>query len=248
MPGLSGLDLLRRTRGDQSRVPVIVITAFGEVETAVDAMRAGAFDYITKPLTANKSYHHRKSSRVRRDRDREPQLAPALERAIQFRESDWHVSANARRTRNNRARLPHGRDHTHYRRIRHGQRTRRPWHSLQWRAARASVYCRQLCGDSRGLIESECSVMRGARSRARWRTRKANSRKPTAHALPRRTAVSAMPPRYKTKLVRFFRTGSGAIRRERAAVRLTPASSRDRTEIADEIEDGSLRRRFVFSS
>lgn len=50
MPKLSGLELLRRTRAINRDVPVIVITAFGEVETAVEAMRAGAFDYITKPF------------------------------------------------------------------------------------------------------------------------------------------------------------------------------------------------------
>lgn len=50
MPGLSGLELLRRVRAINRDVPVTVITAFGEVETAVEAMRAGAFDYITKPF------------------------------------------------------------------------------------------------------------------------------------------------------------------------------------------------------
>ena len=50
MPGLSGLELLRRVRAINRDIPVIIITAFGEVETAVEAMRAGAFDYITKPF------------------------------------------------------------------------------------------------------------------------------------------------------------------------------------------------------
>lgn len=50
MPGLSGLDLLARLKAVQPEAPVIVITAFGEIETAVAAMRAGAFDYITKPF------------------------------------------------------------------------------------------------------------------------------------------------------------------------------------------------------
>ena len=50
MPKLSGLELLRRARAINRDVPVVVITAFGEVETAVEAMRAGAFDYITKPF------------------------------------------------------------------------------------------------------------------------------------------------------------------------------------------------------
>ena len=50
MPGLSGLELLRRVRAVGDEVPVIVITAYGDVETAVEAMRAGAFDFITKPF------------------------------------------------------------------------------------------------------------------------------------------------------------------------------------------------------
>lgn len=50
MPGLSGLELLRRVQAINKDTPVIVITAFGDVETAVEAMRAGAFDFITKPF------------------------------------------------------------------------------------------------------------------------------------------------------------------------------------------------------
>ncbi len=50
MPGTSGLQLcdeLHRTRPD---IPVVVMTAFGSLETAVAAMRAGAYDFITKPV------------------------------------------------------------------------------------------------------------------------------------------------------------------------------------------------------
>lgn len=50
MPQMSGLDLLRRTNAANSEIPVIVITAFSDVETAVEAMRHGAFDFITKPF------------------------------------------------------------------------------------------------------------------------------------------------------------------------------------------------------
>ena len=50
MPQLSGLELLRRVNAINHETPVIVITAFGDVETAVEAMRGGAFDYITKPF------------------------------------------------------------------------------------------------------------------------------------------------------------------------------------------------------
>jgi nitrogen regulation protein NR(I) len=50
MPRLGGLDLLRRTSADFPDVPVIVITAHGTVDSAVQALKAGAFDYITKPF------------------------------------------------------------------------------------------------------------------------------------------------------------------------------------------------------
>ena len=50
MPKLSGLELLEKIKGLNPELPVIVITAFGEVETAVAAVKAGAFDYINKPF------------------------------------------------------------------------------------------------------------------------------------------------------------------------------------------------------
>jgi DNA-binding NtrC family response regulator len=50
MPGMSGLELLKAIRSAYPDVVVIVATAFGTVETAVEAMKAGAYDYITKPV------------------------------------------------------------------------------------------------------------------------------------------------------------------------------------------------------
>jgi two-component system response regulator HydG len=50
MPGMSGLELLERLRGVNPFLQVIVLTAFGSVESAVSAMRSGAYDYMTKPV------------------------------------------------------------------------------------------------------------------------------------------------------------------------------------------------------
>jgi two-component system response regulator HydG len=50
MPGMDGMQLLRTLREQGSDVPVIVATAFGDVTAAVDAMRAGAEDFLTKPI------------------------------------------------------------------------------------------------------------------------------------------------------------------------------------------------------
>ncbi len=50
MSGLSGLDLLHRMRETRPQQAVILITAFGSVETVIDAMKAGALDYVIKPF------------------------------------------------------------------------------------------------------------------------------------------------------------------------------------------------------
>ena len=49
MPGMGGLELVRELRARRPRLPVIVLTAHGTVESAVECMRAGAFDYVLKP-------------------------------------------------------------------------------------------------------------------------------------------------------------------------------------------------------
>ena len=50
MPGMSGVELLRNIRAEYPEIIVILVTAFGTVENAVEAMKAGAYDYITKPV------------------------------------------------------------------------------------------------------------------------------------------------------------------------------------------------------
>jgi two-component system response regulator FixJ len=50
MPDMSGLDLLRRLRAASCTVPVIVITGHGDIQLAVEAMKAGAIDFLEKPF------------------------------------------------------------------------------------------------------------------------------------------------------------------------------------------------------
>ena len=52
MPEVSGLDLLRRIKNLAPQTPVVLLTAYGTVQNAVDAMREGAFDYLLKPFDA----------------------------------------------------------------------------------------------------------------------------------------------------------------------------------------------------
>jgi two-component system response regulator AtoC len=64
--GMSGIELCERVAANRPDIPVVVITAFGSLETAVQAIRAGAYDFITKPfqmevlrLTLERAIQHR---------------------------------------------------------------------------------------------------------------------------------------------------------------------------------------------
>ncbi len=50
MPGMSGLELLEKLKAQQPDLEVLLLTAFGSVETAVQAMKCGAYDYLGKPF------------------------------------------------------------------------------------------------------------------------------------------------------------------------------------------------------
>ena len=50
MPGVDGIEVLRRIKGFDENIPVILITAYSSVETAIEAMKLGAFDYVMKPI------------------------------------------------------------------------------------------------------------------------------------------------------------------------------------------------------
>jgi DNA-binding NtrC family response regulator len=74
MGRVSGLELCRRFADSWPDVPVIVVTAFGSLDTAVEALRAGAYDFITKPfelqalamVVERAHQHHRLKSEVKR--------------------------------------------------------------------------------------------------------------------------------------------------------------------------------------
>jgi len=81
MPGMDGLELLAKLRTIRPETPVVLMTAFGSIRSAVAAMRAGALDYVTKPFDSEA-------------------LLVALERALERRELEeenrWLRSAVAR--------------------------------------------------------------------------------------------------------------------------------------------------------
>jgi len=50
MPGMNGFEVLRKTKEINPGIDVVVMTAFGTIENAVSLMKAGAFDYLIKPI------------------------------------------------------------------------------------------------------------------------------------------------------------------------------------------------------
>ena len=58
LPGMSGLELIKRLRKSGSQLPVIVLTARTDVETIVQAMEAGADDYLKKPVYIEELFAH----------------------------------------------------------------------------------------------------------------------------------------------------------------------------------------------
>ena len=57
MPDCDGLNLLQAIRGGGIEVPVIILTAYGEVDTYLEAMNAGATEYLNKPIKSDELLH-----------------------------------------------------------------------------------------------------------------------------------------------------------------------------------------------
>ena len=85
LPNMTGLEMLRLIRRQDSNIPVIVMTAFGTVENAVEAMKAGAADFLLKPFSLDHlTTIVNKALEVRHLRDENRQLKEELGRRYQW--------------------------------------------------------------------------------------------------------------------------------------------------------------------
>jgi DNA-binding NtrC family response regulator len=86
LPGMNGLEFLQEARRANAALPFVVMTAYGSVETAVEAMKAGASDYVLKPFTmAEMKLVVRKELDVQSVRDENRSLKEALGQRYQYR-------------------------------------------------------------------------------------------------------------------------------------------------------------------
>jgi len=86
LPGMNGLEFLQAVKRTNASIPAVVMTAYGTVETAVEAMKAGASDYVLKPFSLDeiKMIAHKELD-VRRLREENRDLREALGHRYQFK-------------------------------------------------------------------------------------------------------------------------------------------------------------------
>lgn len=82
MPGMDGLDLLRTIRQQGKDLPFLLVTSYGSLATAVQAVRLGADDYIIRPLDAGLLAHRLQAVRERYQAAQEKRLRQDLQAAL----------------------------------------------------------------------------------------------------------------------------------------------------------------------
>ena len=157
MPGLDGMALLRKVRAEQPEIEVIVMTAHGTVDNAVEAMKLGAFEYLQKPLSAAPtscacSSRARSSAAGCAIASTAPSATPSAGRAA----ADLRRSGDEAGRRRDRQGRAHRRDRAAARRERHRQGGRRARDPRAERRARPSRSWRSTAPRCREtLLESE---------------------------------------------------------------------------------------------
>jgi DNA-binding NtrC family response regulator len=155
LPQMDGLELLAAIRRQNSQTPVIVMTAFGTIETAVEAMKTGATDFLLKPFSLDHLMRWcRRRSKCARCATRTCSFAKNWGGAT----SSTTSSAAARHAgdlRHHRARGAHARHRAAGGRERRGQGSDRARHPLPFAAARPAAGEDQLHRHPENLMESE---------------------------------------------------------------------------------------------
>ena len=191
-PDKDGVALLGELRQARPETPVILMTAFGSIDSAVEAMRGGAFDYITKPFKRGAVLAvARARLRAARARAGEPPAAPRARPHHRVRRPDRREPGDARDLRADPQDLEQPLERADHRRERHRQGSGRAHDPLHGRARATRRSCRSTAPPcpracSRASSSATCAAPSPARTR------------PSADCSRRRTAARSSSTRSAT--------------------------------------------------
>ncbi len=228
MPGMSGLELLRASKAIQPDVEVILMTAYGTVETAVEAMKEGAYDYVAKPLKRAELVRVLRKALEKRElilenrrlrealsaRDRVVGRSPAMRRLMD--ELDQVASSDATVLISG----PSGTGKTLLARVLHERSPRRdrPFVTVNCAALPEGLFESELFGHEAGAFTGATRQRQGRLDVARGGTLLLDE-------------VTEIPPPIQVKLLRVLQEGEyervGGNRTLRADVRVVAATNRD---------------------
>jgi two-component system response regulator HydG len=242
MPEVDGLELLRRAKAADEDLPVVVMTAFGDVETAIEAMKAGALHYLQKPVRVEElvvlieqALEHRgarrevKALKSRLDEKLRPANMVGESPAMQ---AVWKVVSQVAPTR--ASVLLTGESGTGKELVAqaiHEQspRKRAPFVKLHCAALAESLLESELFGHEKGSFT-------GAAGRREGRFKQADG------GTLFLDEIGEIPPVIQVKLLRFLQERSfervGSNETVKVDVRLIAATNRD---LADEVQKGRFR-------
>jgi DNA-binding NtrC family response regulator len=242
MPGKSGIELVGELRRVRAETPVVLMTAFASIASAVDAMRGGAFDYITKPfenevalLAIERAVEHRalveENRRLRLAVDRTGALGDLIGASAAMRE----IFALIRKIAHSRASVlitgesGTGKDVVartiHF----HGNRARQPFLPINCTALPEGLLESELFGHLRGAFTGAHATKRGLFEKASGGTLFLDE-------------IGDMSLPLQGKLLRVLQDGEvrpvGGSETTKVDVRIMAATNRD---LGQAIEDGRFR-------
>jgi len=244
MPGLSGLDALRQIRQMEDAPEVIMLTADDSLSTGIEAMRLGAYDYLTKPAPLDKmDAVIRKADEKRRLVRRNASLSAAVERRSEERAPEFiHRSASLKAltaqaemaARHDSIVLVTGESGTGkdvLARLIHGKspRARAPFIVVNCGALPEALFESEFFGHEKGAFTGANALKRGLIEAADNSTLFLDE-------------IGEMPPPAQVKLLQFLERGSfrrvGSTRDQMADVRVIAATNRN---LQQEVREGRFR-------
>lgn len=243
MPGTSGLDLLAQIREQHPRLPVIIMTAHSDLDSAVASYQGGAFEYLPKPFDvdeavslvkrANQHAQEQQGLDVPQNLARTPEIigeAPAMQEVFR---------AIGRLSHSNITVLINGESGTGKELVahalhRHSPRAASPFIALNMAAIPKDLMESELFGHEKGAFTGAANLRRGRFEQADGGTLFLDE-------------IGDMPLNLQTRLLRVLAEGEvaplGAARRERVDIQVICATHRD---LAAMVEDGRFREDLYF--